>query len=70
MDIRTRRALAAVAEMDRRHVPLCATCEGLLLTAAAGLPLPLVRDEDGELIDGEVYVDAMLDRILADGPIA
>jgi hypothetical protein len=31
-----------------------------------GLPLPMVRDEDGELIDGEVYVDMMLDRILAD----
>jgi transcriptional regulator GlxA family with amidase domain len=38
MDIRTRRALAAIAEMDRRRIPLCATCEGLLLTAASGLP--------------------------------
>jgi hypothetical protein len=33
-----------------------------------GLPLPMVSDEDGELIDGEVYVDMMIDRILADGP--
>ena len=65
---RTRRALAAVAEMDRRQLYLCPTCEGLLLTAAMGLPLPLVRDEDGELIDGEAYVDMMLDRILADSP--
>ena len=64
MHIRTRRA--AIAEMDKRRIMLCATCEGLLLTAAAGLPLPLVRDEDGELIDGEAYVDLMLDRILAD----
>ena len=35
-------------------------------TAAAGLPLPLIRDEDGELTDGEVYLDMLLDRILAD----
>ena len=69
MNARTRRALTALAEIDRRRIPLCATCEGLLL-AAAGLTLPLVRDEDGELIDGEAYVDMMLDRILADGPIA
>ena len=66
MHDRTRRALAAVAEMDARQLYLCPTCEGLLLTAAMGLPLPMVRDEDGELIDGEVYVDMMLDRILAD----
>ena len=61
---RSRRALTAIAEMDRRRISLCATCEGLLLTAAAGLPLPLVRDEDGEMIDGETYVNAMIDRIL------
>ena len=66
MDTRTRCALATVAEVDRRAIPLCASCEGLLLTAAAGLPLPLVRDEDGELIDGEVYLNMLLDRILAD----
>jgi hypothetical protein len=65
MHVRTRRALAAVAEMDARRILLCPTCEGLLLTAAAGLPLPLVRDEDGEMTDGDVYVDALLDRILA-----
>ena len=35
------RALAAIAEMDKRRILLCPTCEGLLLTAAAGLPLPL-----------------------------
>jgi hypothetical protein len=66
MHDRTRRALAAIAEMDRRQICFCPTCEGLLLTAAAGLPLPLVRDEDGEMIDGDVYVDAQLDRILRD----
>ena len=66
MHDRTRRALAAVAETDARQIYLCPTCEGLLLTAAAGLPLPLVRDEDGELVDGDVYVDVLLDRILAD----
>jgi hypothetical protein len=63
MHDRTRRALAAVAEMDKQSVCLCPTCEGLL-TAAAGLPLPLVRDEDGEMTDGETYVNAMIDRIL------
>jgi len=66
LNARTRRALTALAEIDTRRIPLCATCEGLLLAAAAGLPLPLVRDEGGELIDGEAYVDMMLDRILAD----
>ena len=66
MGNRTRRALAAVAEMDRRRVSLCATCEGLLLTAAADLPLPLVIDEDGRVTDGNAYVDALLGRILAD----
>ena len=66
MDIRARRALAAISEMDKRRIPLCATCEGLLLTAAADLPLPMIRDEDGEMIDGDVYVAAMLDRIFAD----
>jgi len=65
LNARTRRALTALAEIDTRRIPLCATCEGLLLAAAA-LPLPLVRDEGGELIDGEAYVDMMLDRILAD----
>ena len=64
MHDRTRRALAAIFEMDRRRITLCATWEGLLLTAAAGLPLPLVRDEDGEMTDGETYVNAMIDRIL------
>jgi hypothetical protein len=64
MHDRTCRALAAVAEMDRRQICLCPTCEGLLLTAAAGLPL--VRDEEGELTDGETYVNAMIDRILRD----
>jgi hypothetical protein len=63
MHDRTRRALAAVAEMDRQHIPLCATCEGMLLTAAMGLPLPMVRDEEGRLINGEKYLDAVLDRI-------
>ena len=66
MHDRTRRALAAVAEMDRRRIPLCPTCEGLLLTAASGLPLPMIRDGDGLLIGGELHVDAVLDRILAD----
>jgi len=42
----------------------------LLLTAAAGRPLPMVCDEDGDLVDGEVYVDAMVDRIFADSPLA
>ena len=63
------RALAAVAEMDKRRISLCATCEGLLLTAAAGLPLPMIRDEEGELIDGEVHLNMLnmlLTRILAD----
>ena len=64
MHDRTRRALAAISEMDRRQMYLCPTCEGLLLTAAMGLPVPMVRDEDGELIDGEIYVDAMLGPIL------
>ena len=64
MHNRTRRALAAIAETDARQIHLCPTCEGLLLTAAAGLPLPLVRDEDGEIADGDTYVDALLDRIL------
>ena len=41
MDLRARRVLAALAEMDARRILLCPTCEGLLLTAAAGLPLPL-----------------------------
>ena len=68
MHDRTRRALAAISEMDRRRIPLCAMCEGLLLTAAAGLPLPMIRDEDGELVDGEVCVSEMLDRILASSP--
>jgi hypothetical protein len=63
MHVGTRGALAAVAEMDARRILLCPTCEGLLLTAAAGLPL--VRDEDGEMTDDDVYVDALLDRILA-----
>ena len=66
MDLRTRRALAAIAEMDARRILLCPTCEGLLLTAAGGLPLPMVRDEEGFLIDGEAYLEAMLDRIFAD----
>jgi hypothetical protein len=66
MHNRTRRALAAVAETDARRIYLCPTCEGLLLTAASGLPLPMARDEDGELIDGEAHLDMMLDRILAD----
>jgi len=70
MHTRARRALAALAAVDARRIYLCPTCEGLLLTAAMGLPLPLVRDEDGELIEGEAYVDAVLDRILADGPVA
>ena len=70
MHDRARRALAAIAEIDAQQIYLFPTCEGLLLTAAASLPLPMVRDEDGELIDGEVYVDMMLDQILADGPIA
>ena len=61
---RTRRALAAMSETDRRRISLCPTCEGLLLTAAAGLPLPLVRDEDGGLTDGDACVDALLDRVL------
>ena len=55
--------------MDKRHISLCATCEGLLLTAAAGLPLPMIRDEEGELIDGEVHLNMLnmlLTRILAD----
>jgi hypothetical protein len=52
--------------MDKRQMCLCPTCEGLLLTAAAGLPLPLIRDEDGGLIDGELYLDTLLDRVLAD----
>jgi hypothetical protein len=63
---RTRRALAAIAEMDKRQICLCPTCEGLLLTAAAGLPLPLICAEDGEITDGETYVNAMIDRILKD----
>ena len=66
MHARTNRALA---EMDRRRISLCATCEGLLLTAAAGLPLPMIRDEEGELIDGEVHLNMLnmlLARILAD----
>ena len=63
MHDRTRRALAALAEMDKQRIPLCATCEGLLLTAAG---LPLVCDEEGRLIDGEERVDMMLARILAD----
>ena len=67
MHIRARRALA---ETDARQLYLGPTCDGLLLTAAAGLPLPMVRDEDGELVDGEVYVGAMLDRILVDRPVA
>jgi hypothetical protein len=66
MDIRARRALAAVAEIDARQLYLCPTCEGVLLTATAGLPLPMVRDEDGELIDGELYLGTMLARIFAD----
>jgi hypothetical protein len=66
MDHRTRRALAAIAEMDRRRIPLCATCEGLLLAAASGLPLPMICDEDGRVTDGNVYAAALLDRILAD----
>ena len=65
MHARTQRALAAISEMDRRRISLRATCEGLLLTAAAGLPLPMIRDEDGELIDGEVHLDTLLDRISA-----
>ena len=60
MHDRARRALAAVAETDAHQIYPCPTCEGLLLTAAMGLPLPMVRDEDGELIDGEAYVDLML----------
>jgi len=70
MHARTRCALAAVAEMDRRRISLCATCGGLLLAAAAGLQLPLIRDEDGELIDGEECVENLLARILADRPVA
>ena len=70
MHARTRCALAAVAEMDRRRISLCATCEGLLLTTAAGLPLPLIRDEDGELIDGEAYLNMLINRLLADRPVA
>jgi hypothetical protein len=66
MHDRARRALAAVAEMDKRRILLCPTREGLLLTAASGLPRPLVRDEDGRVTDGDVYVAALLDRILAD----
>ncbi|MBV8615623.1 MAG: hypothetical protein JOY66_17910 [Acetobacteraceae bacterium] len=58
-----RRALAARSEADRRRISLCAACEGLLLTAA-GLPLPTIRDEDGELIDGEVRLDMPPDKIL------
>ena len=65
MHDRTRRAPAAISEMDKRRISLCATCEGLLLTAAAGLPLPMIRDEDGELIDGEECVDMLLNRISA-----
>jgi hypothetical protein len=49
---------------DRAY--LRATREGLLLAAAAGLPLPMVRDEEGRLVDGEECVDTMLVRILAD----
>ena len=69
MHDRTRRALAAISEMDKRQLYLCPTCEGLLLTTAMDLPLPMVRDEEGQLIDGEVYMDATVDRILADGPL-
>jgi hypothetical protein len=36
MQDRTRRALAALAEIDACQLYLCPTCEGLLLTAAAG----------------------------------
>ena len=49
MHDRTNRALAAVAEIDARQLYLCPTCEGLLLTAVVGLPLPMVCDGDGEL---------------------
>jgi hypothetical protein len=37
-----------------------------LLTAAAGLPLPLICEEDGRVTDGEIYVNAIIDRILRD----
>src|SRR5689334_19956925 len=58
--------LGAIAETDARQMHLCPSCEGLLLTAAAGLPLPMTLDEGGLLIDGELYVDATLDRVFAD----
>jgi hypothetical protein len=57
------RARRALAEIDARQLYLCPTCEGLLLAAAAGLPLPTVCDEDGQVLDGELYLDTMLDRI-------
>ncbi len=66
MDIRTRRSLTALAEIDARQMYLCSTCEGLLLTVATGLPLPLARDEDGEMMDGELYLDTVLARIFVD----
>ena len=66
MQDRTRRALAALAEIDACQLYLCPTCEGLLLTTAAGLPLPMILDEDSEPIDGKAHLEAMLDRIFTD----
>ena len=39
-----------------------------MLTAAMGLPLSMILDEDGEPIDGKVYLETMLDRTFADSP--
>jgi hypothetical protein len=61
---RTARALRAIAIMDSHRLPVCANCEGLLLTAAAGRPLPLVRDADGAMFDMEQRVDRMIEAIL------
>ena len=44
-----------------RQLYLCPTCEGLLLAAAAGLPLPMVCDGDGEL---EAAIGGFLLRLL------
>ena len=44
-----------------RQLYLCPTCEGLLLAAVVGLPLPMVCDGDGEL---EAAIGGFLLRLL------
>lgn len=67
---RTARALAAIAVLDRHPVSLCPHCEGLLLCAAAGRPLPLVRTEGGALFDAAEQADDIIDALLRVGAAA